>query len=191
MEKKTDLRVIKTKRAIYDAFIRLMHTKGLVSMTVQDILEEALINRKTFYTYYHDKYDLAEQIAAKFLERFDDILSKRFAAEVLAGQEHFFIDEIYTELYQNKKELLAIWNIQTDRMNVIKEISERLQNLYRHLAAHHKTPGDRELQSYMFSTFVLTSYQYIMRTDQTYETHQLLQEYQYLYEVICGSGLRS
>lgn len=184
MKSKTDLRVIKTKRAIYDAFIQLMNQKGLASMTVQDILDEALINRKTFYTYYHDKYDLAEQIANDFLNRLDQLLSQRFLSGVFQKPDSFLIDEIYSELTENKKEFLAIWNIRTDRIDVLEEISERLQKVYHHLASTYNIPGDRTLQSFMFSTFVMTSYQYIMKTDQTFKTNQLLKEYQNLYDVI-------
>lgn len=184
MKSKTDLRVIKTKRAIYDAFIQLMNQKGLASMTVQDILDEALINRKTFYTYYHDKYDLAEQIANDFLNRLDQLLSQRFLSGVFQKPDSFLIDEIYSELTENKKEFLAIWNIRTDRIGVLEEFSERLQKVYHHLASTYNIPGDRTLQSFMFSTFVMTSYQYIMKTDQTFKTNQLLKEYQNLYDVI-------
>lgn len=184
MKSKTDLRVIKTKRAIYDAFIQLMNQKGLASMTVQDILDEALINRKTFYTYYHDKYDLAEQIANNFLNRLDELLSQRFLSGVFQKPDSFLIDEIYSELIGNKKEFLAIWNIRTDRIDVLEKISERLQEVYQHLASTYNSPGDRTLQSFMFSTFVMTSYQYILKTDQTFKTNQLLKEYQNLYDVI-------
>ncbi|MDO4284344.1 MAG: TetR family transcriptional regulator [Eubacteriales bacterium] len=184
MKQKTDLRVIKTKKAIHNAFIHLLGTKGLTAMTVQDILDEALINRKTFYTYYHDKYDLAEQIASEFLKRFDELLSRRFSDSPCTSPAAFPIGELYAALYQDKKELSAIWSIQTDHINVFSEISERLQKVYRHLAARYETPGDVMLQSYMFSAFVLTSYRHIMETEQTYETHQLLKEYQNIYDVI-------
>lgn len=177
---KTDLRVKKTKKAIYEAFITLMDTKGFTTMTVQDILDEALINRKTFYTYYHDKYDLAEQIAQNFLDKLDTLLQHRFSSET----NQFSIDSFYKELYKNKKELLAIWNIRTDHINVFNELSMRLQSIYTTLATNYNIPGNQTLQAHMFSTFVLSSYEYIMHADQTYQTHQLLEEYQHIYEVI-------
>ena len=51
-----DLRVIKTKKHIEDALIDLLYQKDFHAITVQDILDTALINRSTFYKHYADKY---------------------------------------------------------------------------------------------------------------------------------------
>lgn len=51
-EKKTDRRVIKTKKAIHMAFVKLLSQKSVNEITVKDIADEADINRKTFYNYY-------------------------------------------------------------------------------------------------------------------------------------------
>lgn len=45
-----DLRVIKTKKNIEESFLRLLEKKSFSEITVQNILDEALINRSTFYT---------------------------------------------------------------------------------------------------------------------------------------------
>ena len=52
-----DLRVIKTKKNIEESFLRLLEKKSFSEITVQNILDEALINRSTFYKHYSDKYD--------------------------------------------------------------------------------------------------------------------------------------
>lgn len=70
MAQKTDLRIIKTKRNIREAFLKLMYAKGFNEMTVNEILDEALINRSTFYAHYRDKYDLREQIENDLLDDF-------------------------------------------------------------------------------------------------------------------------
>lgn len=61
-KRKTDLRIIKTKKAIHDAFLHLIETKGYDKLTVQDIADQAMINRNTFYLHYTDKFDLMEQM---------------------------------------------------------------------------------------------------------------------------------
>ena len=63
-------------------------------------------------------------------------------------------------------------------------MSKRLQKIYLQLAEYYDAPGNRQLQSYMFSNFVLTTYQHVLETDQNYETYQLLKEYQNLCDVI-------
>lgn len=61
-EKKVDLRILKTRKAIKEAFLSLVNEKGYERMTVQDIADEAMINRNTFYLHYLDKQDLMSQL---------------------------------------------------------------------------------------------------------------------------------
>lgn len=58
-----DLRVIKTKKNIEQSFLRLLEKRSFSEITVQNILDEALINRSTFYKHYSDKYDLARLLS--------------------------------------------------------------------------------------------------------------------------------
>ena len=51
MEKKKDLRVIKTKKMIYTALVELMKEKTFEEIKVSDICEIDLINRSTFYAH--------------------------------------------------------------------------------------------------------------------------------------------
>ena len=53
-----DLRVIKTKRGLRDAFIRLLLQKGYDAISIQDIATEAQAARVTFYRHYKDKEEL-------------------------------------------------------------------------------------------------------------------------------------
>ena len=55
---KNDLRVKKTKNALYNTLMELMKTKSFEEIKVSDICNEALINRSTFYAHYNDKYEL-------------------------------------------------------------------------------------------------------------------------------------
>ena len=56
--KKDDLRVIKTKLALYNALIDLMKYKTFEEIKVSDICNKALVNRSTFYSHFEDKYEL-------------------------------------------------------------------------------------------------------------------------------------
>lgn len=71
-EKKTDIRIIKTRRAIQAAFLKLMKEKGFTAVTVKDIIQEAEINRSTFYAHYEDKYDLLDNIENDLLNRINE-----------------------------------------------------------------------------------------------------------------------
>lgn len=70
MEKKTDRRVIKTKHAIFKAFVELLNEKDVNQITITDIAKKANINRKTFYNYYSDAYEVMEEIESLTVEAF-------------------------------------------------------------------------------------------------------------------------
>lgn len=53
-----DLRVIKTKRGLRDAFVRLLLRKGYDAISIQDIATEAEAARVTFYRHYKNKEEL-------------------------------------------------------------------------------------------------------------------------------------
>ena len=53
-----DLRVIKTKRGLRDAFLRLLLEKGYDAISIQDIATEAEAARVTFYRHYANKEEL-------------------------------------------------------------------------------------------------------------------------------------
>lgn len=66
-ETKTDLRVIRTRKLIMDAFIELSSKKEFKDITVKDITTEAMINRATFYYHFQDIYDLLEKALSEVL----------------------------------------------------------------------------------------------------------------------------
>ena len=60
---KEDLRVFRTKKLLKDSILELAihQSKKLADITVQEICDQALVHRTTFYRYYKDKYDLLLQ----------------------------------------------------------------------------------------------------------------------------------
>ena len=63
-----DRRIRRTRRAIHDAFIHLLKTHELEQITIQQIADEADINRATFYKHYEDKYILLETLEDNEME---------------------------------------------------------------------------------------------------------------------------
>jgi AcrR family transcriptional regulator len=58
---KIDRRIVKTKEAINKAFLELFSVKALEQITINDISEQANVNRGTIYLHYSDKYDLLDK----------------------------------------------------------------------------------------------------------------------------------
>jgi AcrR family transcriptional regulator len=56
-----DLRVQRTRKLLMQALNVLIVEKGFLAITVQDIVNRAVVNRSTFYRHYRDKYDLLAQ----------------------------------------------------------------------------------------------------------------------------------
>lgn len=50
-----DRRIVKTKKALRNALISLMETKGFEAITVHDLCSAADLNRGTFYNHFSDK----------------------------------------------------------------------------------------------------------------------------------------
>jgi AcrR family transcriptional regulator len=73
--KQTDLRVIRTRQMIRDAFLELMDTVGFSKITVENLAKKAFISRNTFYLHYTDKFDLLNQLENEILAGLREIIS--------------------------------------------------------------------------------------------------------------------
>ena len=89
MEKKKDLRIVRTKKMLHQALIELMKDKTFEEIKVCDICDKAMINRSTFYAHYDDKYEL--------LLDFINTLKSEFAEEMSK-----YIDNLNTKEYYIK-----------------------------------------------------------------------------------------
>src|SRR5690242_6782361 len=73
---KADSRVRRTRDALGDALVALMHERTFEEITVQHVLERAGVSRSTFYTHYRDKDDLFLSDAEEFLQMMAAFLSR-------------------------------------------------------------------------------------------------------------------
>lgn len=74
MNKKTDRRILRTRKAIHSAFAELITVKRLKEITVKDIADKANINRKTFYNHYNDIGELISDIENDIIQAFDEAM---------------------------------------------------------------------------------------------------------------------
>lgn len=72
---KVDRRILKTKKAIRKALIKLLSEKDLSNITITKIAQEADINRKTFYHYYDSVYQVIDEVEDDIVNSFDSIVS--------------------------------------------------------------------------------------------------------------------
>ena len=70
----TDLRTIRTKNAIHNAFQELAAKTSIEHITVKELAELAGINRKTFYSHYDSIEALEQELLQELLQRIYQII---------------------------------------------------------------------------------------------------------------------
>ena len=70
----TDPRILRSRRMLMDALARLLSKKEFDDISIQEIADEATLNRATFYLHYPDKSALLQAMAAA---RFKDLIARR------------------------------------------------------------------------------------------------------------------
>lgn len=70
----TDPRIVRSRRMLMDALASLLNKKEFDAISIQEIADEATLNRATFYLHYRDKNDLLEAMTAA---RFRDLIARR------------------------------------------------------------------------------------------------------------------
>ncbi|MBO4569315.1 MAG: TetR family transcriptional regulator [Candidatus Methanomethylophilaceae archaeon] len=93
-----DRRQVKTRKAVFEAFVGLLEEKGYPDITVQDIIDRADIGRSTFYSHFEVKEDLLNVLCE---EIFAHAFSKHPAKEVTHdfSERDGFKDELTHILY--------------------------------------------------------------------------------------------
>lgn len=62
-----DIRKIRTRKSIIEAFFELLKKKSFEAIRISDITSMAMINRATFYNHFTDKYELFEVITKEII----------------------------------------------------------------------------------------------------------------------------
>ena len=108
MEKKIDLRVQRTKKAILDTFFSLLEEKHFSNITIIDICEKALINRGTFYTHFEDKNQLLEKIVYDMMMNFDAEVDKVHGDSDMLVYYNDMFDVSLGFIYENRARIKTL-----------------------------------------------------------------------------------
>src|SRR6202035_4713136 len=73
----TDPRILRSRRMLMDSLVRLLKKKEFEDISVQEIADEASLNRATFYLHYPDKNALLQAMTDA---RFRDLIERRSKA---------------------------------------------------------------------------------------------------------------
>lgn len=127
-----DLRIVKTRRSIQEAFLKLRATHPLERIRVTELCELATINKTTFYKHYQDVYALSDEIEnetiAGIMQNFERVGS-------LFSNPHDFITGLLSAFGAHRGIILTLFS---GRMNVLVEKVER--QLKAHYLSADNTP---------------------------------------------------
>src|ERR1700679_3205562 len=70
----TDPRVLRSRQMLMESLLRLLKNKEFEDISIQDIADEATLNRATFYLHYPDKNALLQAMTES---RFRDLIERR------------------------------------------------------------------------------------------------------------------
>lgn len=169
-----DLRVVKTINNIENVFLDLLQERDFSAITVQDILDKALINRKTFYRYYKDKYDLAETVIRDFFKRLTHQFDTMSVGE-LEDKRKVLANSTYAVLYGSKKEILSLWNVKTSEVDFYSLLLKLIQDKHKDIIISTDCPCDNiELESFLTATIMLQTIKYFLDRGKPITTDALL-----------------
>lgn len=156
MKEKKDLRIIKTRKNLYESLLHLLKEKTFEEIKVSDICENALINRSTFYAHYNDKYELFADLI--------DTLKTSLATELSANSEISNSKEYYLEMLRifldhidNKRDIysaIMIHNKNSVIMDMVYDtLNDEIKRRLEHEKSNQNIPSDIIAKFYLGAVF--------------------------------------
>ncbi len=137
MEKREDLRIIKTKKNLYEGLLILLKDQSFENVKVSDICKISLVNRSTFYDHFQDKYELLNSLI-KDLEI--EFTSKLNSEKTYSSQKEYYLNlvkilfehlneniDIYSKILKNNNNSIA-FDIFKD--SIERDVKKHINELY-------------------------------------------------------------
>lgn len=140
----------RTDRDICNALLSLMDQEPFEKITVGDIIEEAMINRSTFYLHFQDKYAVLERMESDYIgaltELLDDLRNSSSGLEA--------IDRVIGEYFVKNRRTLR-------RLMKIEDFEKQVRSLSRDYLKMIM-PKASEVELDMFNSMAVSLLMYIM-----------------------------
>ena len=166
--KSPDLRVVKTHKAIREAFIMLLFEQEYNDITIQSILNRAKVNRATFYKYYSSKGDLAGQMIDDFKQEVSQLFQDRLNAD--SQMLKMIMENHSQKLFERRQQMLALWKIRSQHHNLYHDMFLMGKQNFIELAKKQKatdylTAEALDYQATMMATIFMASFKYYFEKD--------------------------
>lgn len=120
-----DLRVVKTKKNIREAFIEMRKKHSLDEIKVNALCEKAMVNKTTFYNHYQDIYELSEELESEVLDNFFNNFTD---INLMLTDANRFINGMHAALEAENDMLRVIFKDKLDEL--IERIEKRIRKYY-------------------------------------------------------------
>lgn len=156
LKEKQDLRVIKTRKNLYDSLLHLLKEKTFEEIKVSDICEKALVNRSTFYSHYNDKYELF----ADLIETLKCSFAKELSTNTkISNSKEYYLEmlRIFLEHVDNNRDIysaIMIHNKNSVIMDMIYDtLNEDIKKRIEHDKNNKNIPSDIIAKFYLGAVF--------------------------------------
>ena len=120
-----DLRIVKTRRQIKKAFLKLRARLMPENIKVKDICDEAQINKTTFYKHYNDSMELSNEIDDSTIE---NVVSRFPDREMLFESPKEYILSLLKAMEMNADSLRTVFRGKPEVLCL--KLEERLHNFF-------------------------------------------------------------
>ena len=184
IEKKTDRRVVRTKKAIKNAFARLLAEKDINNITVSDIAEYADVNRKTFYNYYAGVYEVVDEIENDIVGRVDAALGDVGSADI---GEPYTVFEKLTAVINTDMDFFGALLSMNGNVSLMTKIVELVKEKTRAVLKNTLDEDDSHISVILDFTIsgMMAVYQRWFNSDR----HESIEDISKLIEKMCRNGL--
>ena len=128
-----DLRIVKTRRQIKKAFLKLRTKFMPENIKVKDICEEAQINKTTFYKHYADSLDLSNEIDEEVVEKLMASFPKR---DKLFESSRDYVGALLATLDGSSDTLRKVFRGKSDVL--CSKLEEKLHSLFKDKAKNEE-----------------------------------------------------
>lgn len=148
-----DLRIVKTRLQIKNAFLKLRGRLMPENIKVKDICEEAQINKTTFYKHYADSMELSNEIDESVIESVVSTFPER---DKLFESPREYVMGLVDVLERNAELLKSVFRGKKDVL--CAKLEEKLHGLFKDKA---KSEDDRINISFAVGGFVRIANDYL------------------------------
>ena len=148
MHKTTDIRVVKTRRAIFRGIVQLMAEKDYMSINITELCRKSVINRKTFYAHYNSITDVFDDFENHIVCGFIDTLVREEVVTNHGFDSYRYIMVVDTIVEENRRDFDIIYPL-IKSGSCLRKLGAEVGKLAFHFM--EERPGYFDTEAYPFS----------------------------------------